>query len=119
MQPPCLFHTLDGLLSRCCSQAFRSGRSPAFKLSLTVLSHSRNQNKKNGPASSASIAAPKVGDARLLAEEIERVRELIAGRHSKSALQLTKDIYKRCATAESEALLIDAYEARIGGLLRL
>jgi hypothetical protein len=54
-----------------------------------------------------------------LAEEIERVRELIAGRHSKSALQLTKDIYKRCATAESEALLIDAYEARIGGLLRL
>jgi hypothetical protein len=35
-----------------------------------------------------------------LAEEIGRVRELIAGRHSKSALQLTKDIYKRCLGCE-------------------
>jgi hypothetical protein len=77
---------------------------------------SRKQNMKNGPASSA---APNVGAARLLPEEIERVRELIAGRHSKSALQLAKDIYKRSATAESEALLTDAYKARIDDLLRL
>jgi len=56
---------------------------------------------------------------RLLPEEIERVRELIAGRHSKSALQLAKDLYKRCATAESEALLTDAYKARVDDLLRL
>jgi hypothetical protein len=55
----------------------------------------------------------------MLPEEIERVRELIAGRHSKSALQLAKDLYKRCATAESEALLTDAYKARIDDLLRL
>jgi len=54
-----------------------------------------------------------------LPEEIERVRELIAGRHSKSALQLAKDLYKRCSTAESEALLTDAYKARIDDLLRL
>jgi hypothetical protein len=60
-----------------------------------------------------------VGDAHLLPEEIERVRELIAGRHSKSALQLAKDLYKRSATAESEALLTDAYKARIDDLLRL
>ena len=52
-------------------------------------------------------------------EEMERVREQIAGRHSKPALQLAKDLYKRCATAESEALLIDAYKARIDDLLRL
>jgi len=60
-----------------------------------------------------------VSGAGLLPEEIERVRELIAGRHSKSALQLAKDIYKRCAAAESEALLTDAYKARIDDLLRL
>lgn len=77
---------------------------------------SQKQNKRNGPASSA---APNVGGARLLPEEIERVRELIAGRHSKSALQLAKDLYKRCATAESEALLTDAYKARVDDLLRL
>ena len=52
-------------------------------------------------------------------EETERVRELIAGRHSKSALQLAKDIYKRSATAESEALLVDAYKARSEDLLKL
>jgi hypothetical protein len=50
---------------------------------------------------------------------MERVRELIAGRHSKSALQLAKDLYKRSSTAESEALLTDAYKARIDDLLRL
>ena len=77
---------------------------------------SRKQNKKNGPAPGP---APTVGGARLLPEEIERVQEQIAGRHSKSALQLAKDIYKRSATAESEALLIDAYKARIDDLLRL
>src|ERR1035437_1726863 len=77
---------------------------------------SRKQDKKNRPASGA---APTVGGARLLPEEIERVRELIAGRHSKSALQLAKDLYKRCAAADSEALLIDAYKARIDDLLRL
>jgi hypothetical protein len=77
---------------------------------------SRKQNRKNDPALGT---APTVGGARLLPEEIERVRELIAGRHSKSALQLAKDLYKRCATAEAEALLTDAYTARIDDLLKL
>jgi hypothetical protein len=77
---------------------------------------SRKQNKKNG---SASNAVPGAGGAHLFPEEIERVRELIAGRHSKSALQLAKDLYKRSATAESEALLTDAYKARIDDLLKL
>jgi tetratricopeptide (TPR) repeat protein len=77
---------------------------------------SQKQNKKNGPASNA---VPNVGGAHLLQEEIERVRELIAGRHSKSALQLAKDLFKRSSTAESEALLIDAYKVRIDDLLKL
>ena len=77
---------------------------------------SRKENKKNG---SASRAVLNVGVACLLPEEIERVRELIAGRHSKAALQIAKDIYKRCATAESQTLLTDAYKARIDDLLRL
>jgi hypothetical protein len=77
---------------------------------------SRKENKKNGAASNA---VPGVGGTHLLQEEIERVRELIAGRHSKSALQHAKDLYKHCSTAESEALLIDAYTARIDDLLRL
>jgi hypothetical protein len=76
----------------------------------------RKQDKKNRRASGA---ASNVGASQLLPEEIERVRELIAGRHSKAALQLAKDIYKRSATLESEALLTDAYKARIDDLLKL
>ena len=49
-----------------------------------------------------------MGGAHLLPEEIERVQELIADRHSKSALQLARDFHKSCSTGESEALLIDA-----------
>jgi HPt (histidine-containing phosphotransfer) domain-containing protein len=77
---------------------------------------SHKQNKKNGKAPNSSLGA---GGAHLLPEEAERVRELIAGQHSKAALQLAKDLHKRCATAESEALLTDAYTARIEDLLRL
>jgi hypothetical protein len=77
---------------------------------------SQKQNKRNVPVSSTTS---NLGVARLLQKEIERVRELIAGRHSKSALQLAKDLYKRSATTESETLLTDAYKARIDDLLRL
>jgi hypothetical protein len=77
---------------------------------------SQKQNKKNVPPASATS---KMGFARLLQEEIVRIRELIAGKHSKSALQLAKDLYKRSATTESETLLTDAYKARIDDLLRL
>ncbi len=65
-----------------------------------------------GPASDGSEGC-------LLSEETTRVRELIAGRHSKTALQLAKDLCKRCRTVESEALLVDAYKARIEDLLKL
>jgi hypothetical protein len=77
---------------------------------------SQKQNKKNTPASNA---APSQGAARLLPEEAERVREQIAGRHSKAALQMAKELHKRCASAESESLLVEAYQARIDDLLKL
>ena len=47
-----------------------------------------------------------------------KVRELIAGRHSKAAVEAAKELHKRCATAESERLLVEAYEARIRDLLK-
>ncbi len=53
-----------------------------------------------------------------LATEAVRIRELIAGQHSKAALEVAKGLYKRHATAESEDLLIGAYEARIRDLLK-
>jgi len=77
---------------------------------------SRKPEKKNRPA---SAAAPIVSGSHWLQEEIERVREQLAARHSKPALQLAKDLYKRSSSPESEALLIDAYKARINDLLRL
>lgn len=66
-----------------------------------------------------SNASPDAGNGHLSAEETDRVRELIAGRHSKVALQIAKDLHKRAAAAESEALLIDAYRARIEDLIKL
>ena len=51
--------------------------------------------------------------------EFPRIRELIAGRHSKAAVQLAKDLHKRASTPESEALLLDAYQCRIEDMMRL
>jgi hypothetical protein len=53
----------------------------------------------------------------LPAAEVQRVREMIAGRHSKSAVELAKTLHESCATRESEVLLLDAYQCRIGDLL--
>jgi hypothetical protein len=49
--------------------------------------------------------------------EKAQVERLLAQHNSKSALELTKTLNKRCGTAESEELLIRAYCARISGLL--
>jgi len=51
--------------------------------------------------------------------EFPRIRELIAGRHSKAAVELAKDLHKRAGTPESEALLLDAYQCRIEDMMRL
>lgn len=55
----------------------------------------------------------------LTAEEREQVHAQIREQHSKAALQMAKDLHKRCGSEESEALLADAYRARIEDLLKL
>ena len=57
--------------------------------------------------------------ASLTVEEREQVYRQIRERHSKTALQMAKDIHKRSGSDESEELLADAYRARIEDLLRL
>lgn len=76
---------------------------------------------RNHPQQSAAKLGAPAGAAKgqLLPEEAGRVREMIAGRHSKAALQSAKDLHKRNATAESESLLVEAYRARIEDLIRL
>ena len=54
----------------------------------------------------------------LLASQALHARELIAGRHSKAAVEVAKELHKRYATPESESLLIEAYESRIRDLLK-
>lgn len=76
----------------------------------------QKQMKRSVLATNASAGA---GNGHLPAGDAERVRELIANRHSKAALQLAKDVHKRDATADSESLLIDAYRARIEDLIQL
>jgi hypothetical protein len=46
------------------------------------------------------------------------VRQLIANGKSKTALDNAKDLHKACNSAASEALLLDAYAARIESLIR-
>ena len=77
---------------------------------------SQKQNKKNAHTSRTT---PPGGGGHPLTQESERIYQLIEGRHSKAALQLAKDLHKRAASAESEALLVHAYKARIDDLLKL
>jgi hypothetical protein len=81
-----------------------------------MVTMAQKQTQRSVLAPGASAGA---GNGHLPPETAERVRELIAGRHSKAALQLAKDLHKREATAESEALLVEAYRARIEDLIQL
>src|SRR5260370_11633890 len=54
----------------------------------------------------------------LPAAEALHARELLAGRHSKAAVEVAKELHKRYATPESESLLVEAYESRIRDLLK-
>ena len=69
-------------------------------------------------SSSSLHRSPGGGNGHLPSEAFERVRELIAGRHSKAALQLAKDLHKRENTAESENLLVEAYRVRSEDLIK-
>ncbi len=70
----------------------------------------------HGPASPKNGA--RESESPLFETGARQVRELIAGNHSKAAVEIAKDLHKRHATAESEMLLVGAYEARIRDLLK-
>ena len=81
---------------------------------MAAMAQKHTQQSASGPGASQCA-----GNGRPSPEAAERVRELLAGRHSKAALALAKDLHKREATAESQALLIDSYRARIEDLIEL
>src|SRR5258708_22465222 len=49
---------------------------------------------------------------------VDQVRGLLAGTHSKAAVEIAKDLHKRHMTTNSEMLLVEAYQARIRDLLK-
>lgn len=55
-------------------------------------------------------------DASLPVPQEEEVRNLLSKGKAKPAVELAKDIHKRCGWPESEALLVDAYAARVRSL---
>jgi hypothetical protein len=85
---------------------------PSAQLFLKRYFMAKKQDKKNARSSGVNPSG-----AALLPEEVERVRLLIVERHSKAALQLAKDLFKRSSAAED--LLVDAYRARMEDLLSL
>ncbi|MHB8301763.1 MAG: hypothetical protein ACYDC6_02830 [Acidobacteriaceae bacterium] len=77
------------------------------------------QRKLRKGNTQAHKAASSGNGGNLLEAEAQRVRELIADHHSKSAVEIAKNLHKSCGTAESEALLLDAYRCRMWDLLKL
>jgi hypothetical protein len=71
----------------------------------------------SNPPQAAGDRGPEF-QAALPAAEALHARELLAGRHSKAAVEVAKELHKRYATPESEILLIEAYESRIRDLLK-
>lgn len=73
--------------------------------------------KKNPPSPGATAAAPASNGPALSAGAEASVRQLIANGKAKVALETAKEIHKAQGTAASEALLVDAYGARIQSLI--
>ena len=73
-------------------------------------------SKKNRPSSGAAVA-PALNGPALTAGAETSVRQLIANGKCKAAVESAKEIHKAHATAASEALLLDAYAARIQSLI--
>jgi hypothetical protein len=73
--------------------------------------------KKNPPSSGAAAAAPALNGPASSAGAEASVRDLIANGKSKVALETAKELHKAQRTAASEALLVDAYAARIQSLV--
>jgi len=59
----------------------------------------------------------RTADPGLLISQGGEVRTLLARGSTKSGVELAKEIHKRCGTPASEALLVEAYGARIRSLL--
>src|ERR1019366_7255855 len=76
---------------------------------------SRKHKQGNIPAKSV----PGASGGEPPAANVLRIHELIASRHSKAAVELAKELHKHAGTADTEALLLDAYHCRIEDLLRL
>ena len=72
---------------------------------------------KNSPPSSGAAARPASSGPALSAGSEASVRQLIANGKPKAAVETAKEIHKAQATAASEALLVDAYAARIQSLI--
>jgi hypothetical protein len=72
----------------------------------------KHQKAKAPPPPTGSKADPDV-----LISQGGEVRTLLARGSTKSAVELAKQIHKRCSTPASEALVVEAYGARIRSLL--
>jgi HPt (histidine-containing phosphotransfer) domain-containing protein len=72
---------------------------------------------KNNRPSSGAAAAPALKAPALSPGAEASVRQLIANGKHKVAVETAKEIHKALATAASEALLVDAYAARIQSLV--
>jgi hypothetical protein len=73
--------------------------------------------KKNGPSPGVAAALPVLNRPALTAGAEASVRQLIANGKHKVAVETAKEIHRAHATAASEALLVDAYAARIQSLI--
>jgi hypothetical protein len=71
--------------------------------------------QRQQPGQTAPAAAPQA-PAEVSAAERAQVTQLIANGKSTVAVDIAKQIHKRCGNATSEALLVDAYAARIRSL---
>ena len=62
------------------------------------------------------LTGPGSGSIQDSGDEVLAIRQLIASGKAKTALDRAKDLHKRQSSADSEAILIDAYAARIQSL---
>ena len=75
------------------------------------------QNHKPNPGTRGPFPLPPSQPPEVHPKERERVAQLIANGKSGNALDLCKEIHHRRQSADSEALLLDAYDARLRTLL--
>jgi hypothetical protein len=82
----------------------------------------QHKGKDHSPAMAAGPSPPHPASSApprpsLPAAETERVRQLVAHGKAKFAVETAKQLHKQYASADSEALLVEAYGGRIHGLI--